>query len=144
VRLRSLVLIPATVLALAGVACNGDDGGGSNPPATGDGIAVGLKDFVIAPATSTSTSGTVAFDITNDGPSVHEFEVLATDTAPDALPVDSGVVQTEGDEIVDEVENIAPATSTSLSVDLAPGSYVFICNIPGHYEAGMHAGFTVT
>lgn len=140
-RSSPLVLIPAVALALAAVACSG---AGDNPPATGDGIAVTLKDFTIAPASTTAPSGTVAFDITNDGPSVHEFEVLATDTAHDALAVDSGVVQTQDSEIVDEVENIAPATSTTLGVDLGPGSYVIICNVPGHYEAGMHVGFTVT
>jgi uncharacterized cupredoxin-like copper-binding protein len=141
VRFPLLVLISAATLVFVPVACNA---GGANPPASGDGIAVTLKDFAIAPAATTAPSGAVAFDITNDGPSVHEFEVLATDTAPASLPVDSGVVQTQDSEIVDEVENIVPGTSTGLRVDLAPGSYVIICNVPGHYEAGMHTGFTVT
>jgi uncharacterized cupredoxin-like copper-binding protein len=30
-----------------------------------------------------------------------------------------------------------------LTVDLDPGNYVVICNIPGHYAAGMHAELTI-
>ena len=142
-RLRPLVLIPTTALLLGGVACS-DDTNGAQPSTSGDGIAVTLRDFSIEPATATAPSGSVEFAISNDGPSVHEFEVLATDTAPDALPVDSGVVQTQDTEIVDEVEDIAPGTSASLAVDLDAGSYVIICNVAGHYESGMHVGFTVT
>jgi uncharacterized cupredoxin-like copper-binding protein len=143
VRLRPLVLIPTAALVLGGVACS-EDPDGTQPSTSGDGIAVTLRDFSIEPATATAPSGSVAFAIANDGPSVHEFEVLATDTAPDAIPVDSGVAQTEPSEIVDEVEDIAPGTSANLAVDLDPGSYIIICNVAGHYEAGMHVGFTVT
>jgi uncharacterized cupredoxin-like copper-binding protein len=143
VRSHPLVLITAAALVFGAAACSNDPGGGDTG-ASGDGIAVTLKDFAIAPAVTTAPTGKVSFDITNDGPSVHEFEVLATDAEPDALPVDSGVAQTQESEIVDEVENIAPGTSAELSVDLDPGSYVIICNIAGHYGAGMHVGFTVT
>jgi uncharacterized cupredoxin-like copper-binding protein len=143
VRSYPLVLVTAAALAFGAAACSSDPEAGDTGT-SGDSIAVTLKDFAIAPAMTTAPSGTVSFDISNDGPSVHEFEVLATDTAPDALPVDSGVAQTQASEIVDEVENIAPGTSAALSVDLDPGSYVIICNVVDHYEAGMHVGFTVT
>jgi uncharacterized cupredoxin-like copper-binding protein len=72
--------------------------------------------------------------------------VLRTDTPADALPVDSDVVQTtvDGIDVVDEVEEITPSTSTGLSVDLQPGAYAMICNVSGHYGSGMFASFTVT
>jgi uncharacterized cupredoxin-like copper-binding protein len=31
-----------------------------------------------------------------------------------------------------------------LALDLEAGPYVLICNVPGHYESGMHAAFEVT
>lgn len=70
---------------------------------------------------------------------------MRTDISADALPVQSGVVQTsaEGIEIVDEVEDIAPGTTTALSMELASGAYVVICNIPSHYDAGMSASLAV-
>jgi uncharacterized cupredoxin-like copper-binding protein len=30
-----------------------------------------------------------------------------------------------------------------VQVLLKPGAYVMICNIPGHYQSGMHAPFRV-
>jgi uncharacterized cupredoxin-like copper-binding protein len=44
---------------------------------------------------------------------------------------------------VDEVEDLAPGKSATLSVNLTPGRYVLVCNIPGHYKHGMHASVTV-
>ena len=31
-----------------------------------------------------------------------------------------------------------------MALELDPGNYVLMCNLPGHYEAGMFAAFTVT
>ena len=33
--------------------------------------------------------------------------------------------------------------SKSESIDLKPGKYVFVCNIPGHYKDGMAGQLTV-
>jgi uncharacterized cupredoxin-like copper-binding protein len=111
----------------------------------GDGTIVTTeKDFGIALEEASTPAGSTTFDITNDGPSTHEFAVIKTDLAEGALPVDGSTV-TEGNlDLVDEAENVAPGVGTSLTVDLEPGSYVVICNVEGHYGAGMHAALTVT
>ena len=95
-------------------------------------------------ARSTFAAGDITFGIHNDGPSAHEFVILRTDDAPDALPVENGVIPEDQIDLVDEAEDIAPGTDTSLSANLTAGSYVLVCNLPSHYEAGMHAAFTVT
>jgi uncharacterized cupredoxin-like copper-binding protein len=110
----------------------------------GSGVGTTLRDFSITLETANVTAGSTTFDIVNDGPSSHELEVFRTDLADDALPVDGSTVADDQLEIVDEVEDIAPGTSTSLTVELPAGHYVVICNIADHYEAGMHAGVTVT
>src|SRR4051794_29820990 len=43
-----------------------------------------------------------------------------------------------------EVSKLDPGHSGSLTVPLKPGKYLLICNVPGHYEAGTWAEFTVT
>ena len=142
--LRTLVLAPLAVLALAASACSSGSDGGTEP--AGDAIAATLQDSSIELAAPSAPAGNVSFDIRNDGSTVHEFEVLRTDAPADELPVDSGVVQTSADgiEIVDEIEEIAPGTNAELSVDVEAGPYVIICNVAGHYESGMSASFTVT
>jgi uncharacterized cupredoxin-like copper-binding protein len=42
-----------------------------------------------------------------------------------------------------EVEDLARGSTKRLSLKLAPGHYVLICNRPGHYEMGMHTSFVV-
>jgi uncharacterized cupredoxin-like copper-binding protein len=112
------------------------------------GTAVSAKEteFKIELGAPSAPAGDVTFDITNSGTVQHEFVVLKTDTAADALPVDSSTntvsEETEGLTVVDEVEDIAVGDTPTLSVDLQAGHYVIICNIPGHYAGGMHADFT--
>ena len=140
--LRTLVLAPLAALALIGTACSGNDGGGET---SGDGIAVTLKDFAIELGETSAPAGSVSFDVVNDGPSVHEFELIDTDIAADSFDVESGVAATtaDGGVIVDEVEEVAPGTTAGLTVDLEPGTYALVCNIAGHYESGMFTSFTV-
>jgi uncharacterized cupredoxin-like copper-binding protein len=119
---------------------------GEIPSAAGGGITVTEMDFAIEPASTSAPAGKVAFDIQNEGPQTHEFVVFKTDLDPADLPTNAdGTVDEEGAGVkhIDEIEDIAPCTSESLSVNLAAGNYVFICNLPGHYASGMHTAFVV-
>jgi uncharacterized cupredoxin-like copper-binding protein len=46
-------------------------------------------------------------------------------------------------KVFDSGDNIAPNGSKVFHAALTPGKYVMVCNLPGHYKAGMHEGFTV-
>ncbi|MGZ6883686.1 MAG: iron uptake system protein EfeO [Nocardioidaceae bacterium] len=72
-------------------------------------------------------SGTLVFDVRNDGSKVTEFYLYAAD----------------GKRIVGEVENIGPGISRQLVVKVSPGSYVTACK-PGMGDAGIRGDFTVT
>ena len=113
---------------------------------TGNPVAATEKDFAIGLDAKSSGSGETTFNVHNEGASTHEFVVFETDLAEDALPVgDDGNVDEEGEgvEHIDEIEDIGNGCDASLTVDLDPGNYVVICNIPGHYAAGMHATLTI-
>lgn len=133
-------------LLTAGCSSSDDSDGASASDSVGGGTAIAatVKDFELTVDPTTAPTGEMNFTITNDGPSAHEFVVVKTDTAPDALPVTDGLVDEDGITVVDEAEDIAPSTTATLDVDLEAGSYVIICNIAGHYEQGMHEGFTVS
>ena len=133
-------------------ACSSDETtGGVSTPATVD---VSVHEFEVAPETSSASAGEVTFTVTNTGPDdVHEFVVVKTDLAPDALPTEANGAVDEagaGIEPVDEIEDIAVGATESVTVNLEAGSYVLMCNIydqaekESHYQQGMHTGFTVT
>jgi uncharacterized cupredoxin-like copper-binding protein len=158
---RTLILLTtAAVLATgaATLACGEEEtdadktstalSGGAGTPAAGGAEAatvdVRLDDFRIALGASSAASGEITFNVTNNGPSEHEFIVLKTDLPAADLPMTDSTVdeEAEGIEPIDEIEEIADGETDTLTVDLAPGNYVVICNIEDHYRNGMHASFT--
>jgi uncharacterized cupredoxin-like copper-binding protein len=125
-------------LALVTAGCSSDDDGG---------VAVTLADFTITADPDSASAGEVTFDVTNDAEQTHEFVVFQTDLAPDQLPTEEGGDVDEAGEgvaLVDEIEDIEGGSTQSLTVNLDAGSYVLICNLPGHYAQGMNTGFTVS
>jgi len=90
----------------------------------------------------TFTAGKYAFTITNKGALMHELLVFKSDLAQSKYPtVSSGNVNEEGTGItkVSDGENLAVGTSQTREIDLTvPGTYLFLCNLDGHYAAGMH------
>ena len=77
---------------------------------------------------------------------VHEMIVVAVDSPDAPLPYDYETGRMAEDQIksLGEVSDLRPNATGFLDVDLAPGSYLLICNVPGHYAAGMVADLTVT
>jgi uncharacterized cupredoxin-like copper-binding protein len=115
-----------------------------------NGATVGVteKDFSINLDNSTASSGPVVFNIKNEGPTTHEFVVIKTDTAEDKLPMNSSgsAVDTSaaGLQQVDQKQDISSGSTATLTIsNLEPGKYVLICNLPGHYQLGMHTSLTV-
>jgi uncharacterized cupredoxin-like copper-binding protein len=116
-------------------------------------IDVTLQEFAVIPAADAAPAGDVTFKITNDGPEdVHELVILKTDLGASALPTDeNGAVDEAGAgiEVIDEVEDLEVGAAQDLTVNLAAGKYVLLCNIfdetenEAHYKMGMRIDFTV-
>jgi uncharacterized cupredoxin-like copper-binding protein len=139
--LRS-TLLAALVAALIGVAgCGGDDnGGGDNRAATtttgttgqstsqaAETIDVSLTDFKIDPPNPRiAKAGRVAFQVKNDGGTVHSLEVEGPNGEA-KLPSD-----------------LNPGQTGALTVDLStPGKYEWYCPVGRHREFGMEGEITV-
>jgi uncharacterized cupredoxin-like copper-binding protein len=136
-RRRSVFVIPA-LAAIAGLsAC-------AAPVRTAT-IDVTLQEWAVVPATVSMTPGMVTFRVNNAGPNeIHELIVLRTDLGPGALPttpVGSVDEAGAGITVVGEMTSLEPGGSGSLTLDLAPGAYVFVCNVVEdqkiHYALGM-------
>ena len=93
-------------------------------------------------------TGQANLSITNIGTMPHELLVFRSDLRPSAYPVDSkGNIITDGPGItlVSSGNKIDPGATQQRVVDLTqPGSYLFVCKIPGHFKAGMFSVVTVT
>jgi uncharacterized cupredoxin-like copper-binding protein len=131
---RLVVLFAVAALSLS--ACSSDGG-----------VDVTESDYKIELGSTSAPAGEVTFDVQNDAEQTHEFVVFKTDLAPDQLPTNAdGDVDEEGEGVthIDEIEDVTGGSSKSLTVNLDAGSYVLICNLPGHYRQGMHTAFTVS
>ncbi len=123
--------------------------GGPTPtlPAGGQEVAVSLDEFSVAADPASIADGPVIFQVTNDGSIRHNFRLIATELAPEALPLDQSgqaVDETQVDVVGGFVAAIPAGGSQTAAAELPPGAYVLICNVPTHYEAGMRVGFDVT
>ena len=92
-------------------------------------------------------AGSVEFDVKNGAMSeAHEVILVRLNSANQALPFDKAKNRIDERKIkpLGEVADLAPGKSGKLTATLKPGAYALLCNIKGHYHAGMMAHLTVT
>jgi uncharacterized cupredoxin-like copper-binding protein len=156
---RSRAVVGAVVLvglALVAASCGGDDeasngataptaagGTGTEGGGAGGTVAVTMgspTEYALVPKPGETAAGAITFTVANEGTIEHEMVVIKTDKGAANLGTDDGEADEAG--AVDEI-TLAAGDSGDLQVDLAPGAYALVCNLPGHYAAGMYADFTV-
>jgi uncharacterized cupredoxin-like copper-binding protein len=103
-------------------------------------VNVTVTEWRVTPSAASAKAGKVTFAVTNTGKAKHEFVVLKTDKAASALGAGMRVPEAGN---VGETGDIAAGARKSVTLNLKPGHYVLVCNLPGHYMAGMKADFTV-
>src|SRR6185312_11164513 len=99
-------------------------------------------------ATPTSVpAGEISFEVTNTSKdTVHEMIVMYLADPAKALPYIEGDAKVDEDKAGDkgEVSELDPGKSGVLTVELKPGKHLLICNVVGHFAAGMWTEFEVT
>jgi uncharacterized cupredoxin-like copper-binding protein len=156
---RWVIASIATVLAAGVTACGGgqsdtsgqaakkagststSDGAKQTSAAAGGHVSVVMSDFKFAPTNLTASPGKLKVTAKNTGQQEHEFVLLRTDKAPDAIPLENGEASESGS--VGEISEQHPGASATRTFELEHGHYVFICNVDGHYQAGMRGSLTV-
>jgi uncharacterized cupredoxin-like copper-binding protein len=134
--LHRRVILGAVVVAAVPAAIVSTALGASSHAST-----VTLTEFKVAPAPKSVSAGKITFTVKNKGDMEHEMVVVKTTTAASKLKVSSGEASEKGS--VGEVADIAGGKTKKLTLNLKKGHYVLLCNVKGHYQAGMHADFTV-
>jgi len=92
-------------------------------------------------------AGKVTFEVTNWSHSVlHEMIIVAVDNPSAPLPYDyaQARIPEEQVKVLGEAGDLQPNTSTTVELTLSAGFYLLICNLPGHYAAGMVTALNVT
>jgi uncharacterized cupredoxin-like copper-binding protein len=88
--------------------------------------------------------GRVALSVHNAGKVPHEVIILRTKLAPGALPMRATRVDEKATGDVYGAIHVPQSGDTqNAAVQLRAGTYVFVCNIAGHYLSGMHTTVTV-
>jgi plastocyanin len=104
------------------------EGGGQTAPVSGPGgtlqLAASPTDLAFDKTELSSEPGEVTIDFEN--PATLEHNVA---------------IEKDGEALA-ESETISQG-KTTVTADLAPGTYTFLCTIPGHAEAGMEGKLTV-
>ena len=106
---------------------------------------VNLTEWSVTVA-GTIKAGKLKITSTNTGVAQHELLIFKSDLAASAYPLDkAGNIKEVGAGVtlVSDGANIDPAGSQVRTLNLVPGKYLFLCNIPGHFKAGMFTVVTV-
>jgi uncharacterized cupredoxin-like copper-binding protein len=88
-------------------------------------VKVSETEFKIKLPESSLPAGAYTFDVENDGKIAHDLVV-------------------KGQGVDEATKTIDGGDSTSLTVDLKPGTYDLYCSVPGHKQAGMDLKLTVS
>jgi uncharacterized cupredoxin-like copper-binding protein len=124
------------------------EGGGGGPGMMGPGMMGRMMGMMSIQADrDTVKAGPVHFDVTNWSQGMqHELLVITVDTPVALLPYDYAQARVVEDQVrvLGETEELQPNGSGRLDLTLSPGTYLLICNIPGHYAAGMAIPLSVT
>jgi uncharacterized cupredoxin-like copper-binding protein len=115
-------------------------GSAARTPALTHTLHVDLTEWAVVPSQGLVSSGPLRLTVQNYGRLRHELDIIPTRKWGQTLVIRSGraVGTVAARPIV-----VAPGQTRSASVSLAPGSYVLLDNIPGHYAAGTAVSIIV-
>ena len=96
---------------------------------------------------ASAPAGVVSFHVKNaSSDTIHEMIVMYLDDPSKPLTYVEKDAKLDEDKSGDkgEVSELDPGAEGTLTIALKPGKYILVCNVAGHYAAGMWTEFTVT
>src|SRR4051794_2818782 len=136
------VLLPMALLVIAVASCGGGAKDVFDDAPDASKLAVRLSEYKIE-TKGNPTDAVTRLVAQNTGTVTHEFKLVRTDLAPDALPRSGADVDESKLDILAKKTDMKRRDRTELDVKLQPGNYVLFCNVSGHYQLGMHTGVKV-
>jgi plastocyanin len=100
-------------------------GGQQGSSAAAEGmVRVVATNFAFALDPAPANAGAITFAVTNDSPIPHDFAI-------------------RGEGVDEQTPMLDGGQSGSLAVELRPGTYTYLCTVPGHESLGMKGTITV-
>lgn len=138
---------------MMGPGMNGGPMMGQGPwPNNGMGMGMGMMQIGVNPRTV--PAGTVSLRAFNRGAMLHEVVVLplTKNQTPGQRPVGADWKADEAGSLGEAAQTcgsgdgdgVAPGAWSWTTLNLPPGRYELMCNIPGHYSSGMYTELDVT
>jgi uncharacterized cupredoxin-like copper-binding protein len=136
----------ATALAAVGAVGAAALGGhgaiaANSSPSTGRATTVAMSEFKFKPKQFTVKAGRWRVTAKNTGKLPHELVLIRTNRAAKSLPVKGSKASEKG--AVGKIPAQKPGKRASHTFKVKRGRYVFICNVAGHYKAGMYGTLKV-
>jgi uncharacterized cupredoxin-like copper-binding protein len=117
------------------------------PGSTTNKVHVTAHEMSFRMSQSSVLPGKIDFLVTNTSKIPHEMNVIKTDLSVNKLPVinNGQLDKQKAGTLVGEINasELKTGTTKLLSLDLTPGNYLIISNLPGQFQAGMITQFTV-
>ncbi|MCA1666827.1 MAG: c-type cytochrome, partial [Thermomicrobia bacterium] len=120
-----------TAPASSSVAPAGTPAAGGSAAAAPATVNADEKEYAISLSSSTVKAGTVTFNIKNSGSTPHNLGIVKNNGASKAQGL------TNPSDLIKDSETIDSGKTTTLTVDLQPGTYSVVCTVPGHIQLGM-------
>jgi uncharacterized cupredoxin-like copper-binding protein len=128
--------------------------GAANAAGPAQSLGIKLQDSSVDPSLAhmrmvldhdTLKPGRVTFEATNESKGLVHEVIVVRDKGVKELPYDAkkNVVNEKLIQHLGEISDLPPGKSGKLTLDLKAGTYLLICNQPGHYKGGMSAKVTV-
>lgn len=149
--LTAIVAMASAAQAASTVQVSLWDKGANVPMTTGfaygtPGADMSKASMGISATPATVKAGKITFKVKNSSKdTIHEMIVMYLANPKDPLPYIANENRVDEDKAGDkgEVSELDAGATGSLTVDLKPGKYLLICNVPGHFATGMWTEFTV-
>ena len=139
--LAAVLAAGGMLVAVPGCGSSGPAQAQGHKAGSGRAVDVTLDDGSVHRTPAVSPAGKVTLSVHNAGTSPHELVVLRT--GKPAGDLGHGMRVPERDS-VGEAGDVRPGTTKKVALRLRRGHYALICNMPGHYQSGMHADLRVT
>jgi plastocyanin len=141
---RQLLLLPTVAaLALAAAGCGGGNGGSTGTAATSSASTSGTTSSLASGKATTlqlnaDASGALKFDKSSLSATSGNVTIVMGNPSPLSHDI---AIQGNGVDVRGKV--VGQGGTSTVTADLKPGTYTFLCTVDGHAAAGMKGTLTV-